>query len=133
MEIVIDTGNQFKIFKIGERTFQIGDINLNNKNYNFFYDFTSLLDKGSKFIPCFYYDDFSIIRDLFLNVDKKTKNFNYQIFIKDSLICRSKDLSISNEFFEEDDLFKEFKRSILKKVIFLCLIVQKLYISNWNF
>ena len=34
MEIVIDTGNQFKIFKIGERTFQIGDINLNNKNYN---------------------------------------------------------------------------------------------------
>ncbi len=33
MEIVIDTGNQFKIFKIGERTFQIGDINLNNKNY----------------------------------------------------------------------------------------------------
>ncbi len=50
-----------------------------------------------------------------MNVDKKTKNFNYQIFIKDSLICRSKDLSISNEFFEEDDLFKEFKRSILKK------------------
>ncbi len=50
-----------------------------------------------------------------MNVDKKTKNFKYQIFTKDSLICRGKDLSISNEFFEEDDLFKEFKRSILKK------------------
>ena len=36
MEIDIDTGNQFKIFKIGERTFQIGDINLINKDYTFF-------------------------------------------------------------------------------------------------
>ena len=49
-----------------------------------------------------------------MNVDRETKNFNNQVFIKDSLICRGKDLSINNEFFEEDDLFKEFKRSIKK-------------------
>ncbi len=41
-----------------------------------------------------------------MNVDRETKNFNNQVFIKDSLICRGKDLSINNEFFEEDDLFK---------------------------
>ena len=48
---------------------------------------------GSKFIPSFYYDNFSIIKDEFLKVDEEIQNFNTQLFIKDSQLNRMNDLS----------------------------------------
>ena len=68
---------------------------------------------GSKFIPSFYYDNFSIIKDEFLKVDEEIQNFNTQLFIKDSQLNRMNDLS-NIGYYEENDIFDQLKRDIRK-------------------
>ena len=89
--MALDTGNLFKIYKVGQRTFQIGEINFNDTN--FIFSIISLLDHGQKFIPNYYFDSFYIFKNLFINIDYEILNFNNQIFFKDILIANNKDLT----------------------------------------
>jgi len=88
--LLLDTGNRFEVFKVGERTFQIGEINSDN---NFIYSIIKLLDYGHKFIPNYYSNSFNILKKIFYELDDEIISFNSQLFFKDILIARNKDLT----------------------------------------
>ena len=129
---MIDTNGMFEVFKIGERTFQIGDLNLDINKNKLFYDFIYLLDKGSKFIPCYYNEDFFMFKDLFLNIDKEVKNFNDQLFIKDSMINRGFDFTNEDYLDEPNDIFKVFSKSINRKKIKFPNCSESIKFKIWN-
>lgn len=87
---MIDTGNRFEVFKVGKRTFQIGDIDYDNK---FILSIIKLLDYGQKYIPNYYFDSFNIFKNIFNDLDNEIMSFNSQIFFKDILIAKGKDLT----------------------------------------
>jgi hypothetical protein len=88
--LLLDTGNRFEVFKVGERTFQIGEINSDN---NFIYSIIKLLDYGHIFIPNYYSNSFNIFKKLFYELDDEIISLNSQLFFKDNLIARNKDLT----------------------------------------
>ncbi len=90
VKLNIDTGNLFDVYKIGDRSFQIGQIDC---DLFFLNHFINLLDYGHKFIPNFYFDSFSVFKNVILDLDKEWFNFNNQLFFKDILISRGKDIT----------------------------------------
>ena len=72
----IDTNSRFGVYKVGERTFQIGEINYEQ---TFLKTFINLLDYGSKYISFYYSDNFSFFKNAIIDIDKEMINFNANI------------------------------------------------------
>ena len=89
-QLLLDTGNRFQVFKVGERTFQIGDVNFEK---NFIYSIIKLLDFGHKYIPNYYFSSFNIFKNIFTDLNDEILNFNSQLYFKDILIARNRDLT----------------------------------------
>ena len=68
----------FDIWKVHERVFQVGEIpiNVNYSINNFFEIFVSLLNKGNKFIPCFYFNEFHFFVNLLTNFENNFPKYN---------------------------------------------------------
>ena len=62
---------------MGERVFQQVFIN----NLDLFY-LLSLLEKGSKFIPCKHFNEYSIFKFILQNFEKNFNNFNSIVYCK---------------------------------------------------
>lgn len=76
---MIDTNNQFKIYKIGKRVFQIGFIDY---DYDYLNKLADILDNGFKFIPCYHVTIFDIFKNLLFSFDNNMFDFNKQLFFK---------------------------------------------------
>ena len=74
------------IYKVGERVFQIGELNYNS---SFVLNIIKILDKGSKFVPCQHFNHFYIFKNLLNNFDSYTPYFNQFIFFKKKAYERS--------------------------------------------
>ena len=72
-------GNNFSVYKVSNRVFQIGEIDYDIKYIN---TIINILDRGFKFIPCFHFNNFHIFKNLVLSIEKEMFNFNRQIFFK---------------------------------------------------
>jgi hypothetical protein len=72
-------GNNFSVYKVSNRVFQIGEIDYDIKYIN---TIINVLDRGFKFIPCFHFNNFHIFKNLVLSIEKEMFNFNRQIFFK---------------------------------------------------
>jgi hypothetical protein len=67
------------IFKVGNRTFQFGHINYENKFINIF---ISILDLGLKFVPSFYFNSFQLFPFFLKNIETEMMvNFNKRLTI----------------------------------------------------
>ena len=111
-ELRLDTGNRFNVFKVGERTFQIGNINFYDKQ--FFHSIIKLFDYGQKFIPYYFLDSFYTLKDMIIDIDREMLNFNSQIFFKDILIAKNKDLTETYNYSLSS--FESLERSLVSRV-----------------
>ena len=69
----------YKIYKISEHVFQLGNINTETVFLN---NIIEILNLGKKFIPCYYNDSFSLISFFIKNFDMHLEDFNKKIFYK---------------------------------------------------
>jgi hypothetical protein len=72
-------GNNFSIYKVSNRVFQIGEIDY---DINYVKTIINILDRGFKFIPCFHFNTCHIFKNLILSIEKEMFNFNRQVFFK---------------------------------------------------
>jgi len=82
----INTNNRFEIQKIGERVFQIGNIDCDN---NLKLSIINILDYGLKYIPTYNLDNHSFFSQLIFNLENNMININRQFFIKKEKIEKS--------------------------------------------
>lgn len=64
---------------MGERVFLIGNINY---DFEFIEKLIKIIDSGSKFIPCYYLNEFSIFKSMLISIDKEIINFNKKLHFK---------------------------------------------------
>ena len=85
-----------KVFKFGNSTYIIGELNFNYLNNkfckNFVYNILSLLDRGNKFVPCYYSNNFYF----FSNIINIYKNFLEKLNKK--IFFSNKDPETNNDF-----------------------------------
>ena len=74
----------YNVWKIHERVFQVGELpnDVIFKNKDFFSVFISILNKGNKFIPCFYINELHFFKNLINNFEKNIDFLNKQFFFK---------------------------------------------------
>lgn len=65
-QLDIETVNYLEIWKVGNRVFQIGKINQDNKYMS---EFIKLFYKGFKFVPKYHQNKHDILKNFFLNIN----------------------------------------------------------------
>ena len=115
----INTNNEFDIFKVGERVFQIGTINCEHSLKS---NIINVLDKGFKYIPNYNHNPVHFFKSIISNLEDEMSNLNKQFFIKEEIMRKAlvnskskendnvynisyKDLNMSNEDSLLDDNF----------------------------
>ena len=93
----IDTGNQFFIYKVANRVFQLGEINFDKE---YIHSIIKILDRGFKFIPCYHFSNFHIFKSLLLSLENEMFNFNRQLFFKKISLEKSKTFTENTENIE---------------------------------
>jgi hypothetical protein len=103
VKLNIDTNNEFNVYKVGERTFQIGEINCEPTLKS---SIIYILDKGFKFIPNYNLNPLHLFNTIIYNLEENMFNLNKQFFIKNYILNKSKNNNISNEVidFTKEDL-----------------------------
>jgi hypothetical protein len=86
-DIISDTS----IYKVGERVFQIGELNY---NCLFIKCIISLLDRGSKFVPCLHFNHFHIFKNLLINFENYLPDFNKFLFFKRNAYEKNQNINI---------------------------------------
>ncbi len=80
----INIESKYKIHKINNRIFSIGDLDFNSFENNFCKNFiiniSNLLSKGNKFIPCYFSNNFYFYSFIFNNFNSFFQNLNSKIF-----------------------------------------------------
>ena len=164
-ETLIINNSKYIISKINDTVYKVGDIDFNflNKNFNmnFFLNIASLLNKGSKFIPCYYTNKYYFFSNLIYCFQNFLQKLNTRIFFinnnskkinKDYLYLTSDNLNnLSNTFSESIENFKidnDFLNTLLNfriiesvcnvipnlvENMYLFMLPFKLYVSTKRF
>jgi hypothetical protein len=82
--------SKFRIFKVGDRVFQIGDfINLTSSfNSSLYNILISILDNGFKFVPCLHLNDYTLFRNLLFYFENDLSKLNKK-FLFEYINCKS--------------------------------------------
>jgi len=76
--IQLDIRSEHQITKINDRVFQVG--NLDNDFFHNFYKIFDVINKGSKFIPCFFNNKFNFYAFCNYIIKEFLNNFNKRVF-----------------------------------------------------
>ena len=112
MNIISD--QNLNVYKLGERTFQIGEIQIES---DYFLNLVKLLDRGSKFIPCIHFNEFDMFKFILENFDNNFNVFNSRLNMTQKKFSKSNLIdSISTNVSSHFNLLKCFseKCKILK-------------------
>ena len=107
----LEIQSEYTIFKVGERVFQIG--NINNISYDFLNNIVSLLDRGLKFIPCLNSNSLDIFKSLLFDFENNLSDLNKKLFFISKLNPIEEDEEINNL---TDEFFSSFLKLTKKRV-----------------
>ena len=107
----IDTNNEFIIKQINNSIFQIGD--LDGITYDYIFEFSNILNLGNKFIPCFHFNQYDILKNLILSLNDSFLSFNTSLIHKMDTIkinseSKEQQFKFDLDFFLENCFFKSY-------------------------
>ncbi len=91
----LEIESDFKIYKIHERVFKIGEIVNNNLNLKHLDIFINLINKGKKFISCYHLNHFHFFKNLLNNFESNLAALNKSIFLS-KIYFQQKSSNIQN-------------------------------------